>query len=312
MKESLLGILRDPFTGEKLVLSDATTRNGEIMEGNLVSESGKRTYPIIRGIPRFVPSDQYAKSFSLEWTLHKRTQLDSETSEESAKSFREKTGLTTEELQGKLVLDGGVGMGRFADIALKDGATVVGVDLSMAVESAFENLGRHPRFSVVQADIFHLPFARETFDVIFSLGVLHHTPDCKKAFMSLLPLLKPGGEIAIWVYAWQGFSTIRANFWRFFTTKIPPRIFYAMVKHGVPIWETFLRVPVIGKICWRIFPISGHPKREWRILDTFDWYAARYQSKHRWEEVEGWFREAGLTEVTRLSFPVSVRGKKKK
>jgi SAM-dependent methyltransferase len=310
MKETLINILRDPYSGEKLVLSDATYKDGEIWEGRLSCESGARSYPVIRGIPRFVSSDEYTGSFSLEWKIHKKTQLDSETSRESWKTFSERTGLSAEELKGKLVLDAGVGMGRYADIALKGGATVVGVDLSLAVESAYENLGKHAAFSVVQADIFHLPFEKELFDVIFSMGVLHHTPDCRKAFASLLRFLKPGGDVAIWVYAWQGFHSIRSNFWRFFTTKIPPSVLYAIIKNGLPIWEFFLKLPMIGKT-FKIIPTSGHPIKQWRILDTFDWYSAKYQSKHRWEEVEGWFRKAGLVKIRRLGFPVSIRGKKK-
>jgi SAM-dependent methyltransferase len=310
MKESLVKILREPDTGEKLILSDVRLEKDEVVEGRLVAEASGNSYPIIRGIPRFVSSDLYTKSFSLEWTIHRKTQLDSECSTESWNSFRERTGLTSEELKGKLALDAGVGMGRYSDVALKQGATVVGVDLSLAVESAYENFGRHPRFSVVQADIFHLPFARETFDTIFSLGVLHHTPDCKRAFMSLLPFLKPDGYVVIWVYAWQGFHSIRSNFWRFFTTKLPPDMLYNIIKSGLPIWELLSRIPVAGKL-FKIVPTSGHPKREWRILDTFDWYSARYQSKHRWEEVEGWFKEADLVDVTRLSFPVAVKGRKK-
>ena len=51
-----------------------------------------------------------------------------------------------------------------------------------------------------------------------------------------------------------------------------------------------------------------HPEPEWRWLDTFDWYSPKYQWKHTYEEVEGWFREAGLVEIHRGEFPVSVRG----
>lgn len=46
------------------------------------------------------------------------------------------------------------------------------------------------------------------------------------------------------------------------------------------------------------------------ILDTFDWYSPKYQWKHDWPEVEGWFGEAGLGDVTRNEFPVSFRGRK--
>ena len=47
----------------------------------------------------------------------------------------------------------------------------------------------------------HLPFRRGSFDLVFSIGVLHHTPSTEQAFRALVPLVKPGGEIAISVYA---------------------------------------------------------------------------------------------------------------
>jgi hypothetical protein len=59
-----------------------------------------------------------------------------------------------------------------------------------------------------------------------------------------------------------------------------------------------------------LLPISRHPDPEVRVLDTFDWYAPRYQWKHDWPEVEEWFRDAGLDEIRRQDFAVSVSGRR--
>ena len=53
---------------------------------------------------------------------------------------------------------------------------------------------------VVQATLHHLPFALESFDFIYSIGVLHHLPDPEVALRNLLRFLKPGGEIQIYLY----------------------------------------------------------------------------------------------------------------
>jgi 2-polyprenyl-3-methyl-5-hydroxy-6-metoxy-1,4-benzoquinol methylase len=121
-------------------------------------------------------------NFSLEWTRHRLTQLDDATHHESEERFRIKTGFAPDDLKGKLVLDVGCGAGRFSEVALRWGATVVGIDLSLAVDSAYVNLDSRSQFHVALADIFRLPFKSESFDVIFSLGVLHHTPDTAQAF----------------------------------------------------------------------------------------------------------------------------------
>jgi hypothetical protein len=65
----------------------------------------------------------------------------------------------------------------------------------------------------------------------------------------------------------------------------------------------------LGRYLYPLLPVSSHEHREWRVLDTFDWYAPTFQWKHTWEEVEGWFREAGLAELRRNDFPVAVAGR---
>src|SRR5262249_21242944 len=52
----------------------------------------------------------------------------------------------------------------------------------------------------------------------------------------------------------------------------------------------------------------GRRNPEWRWLDTFDWYAPKYQWEHSGEKVERWVRAAGREGVRRYSFPVSVSG----
>lgn len=266
-----------------------------------------RTYSRVRGIPRFVASEAYADSFGFEWRRHQRTQLDSGSGGESERTFRRKTGLTPEDLHEKLVLDVGCGMGRFAEVASRWGAKVVAVDLSLAVEAARENLAGRPNAAVLQADCFSLPFSQGTFDVIYSIGVLHHTPDCRAAFRALVPLLKRGGTIAIWVYARMDRWATVAGFYRNVTTRMPHRLLHALCSAAVPLYYVH-RIPRLGNLTQILFPTSMHPVASWRVLDTFDWYSPRYQSLHTAEEVRGWFDGAGLVNVQVLDAPVAVRG----
>ena len=80
------------------------------------------------------------------------------------------------------------------------GGSCVGVDLSAAVETAASSTSHLPNVHIVQSDIFRLPFKAQAFDFIYSIGVLHHTPNTKQALCSLIPLLTDSGEIAIWLY----------------------------------------------------------------------------------------------------------------
>jgi len=265
--------------------------------------------PVVRGIPRFVGSDAYSSSFSFEWNRHRLTQLDTAYNNESERTFRQKTGLGPEDVKGKLVLDVGCGMGRFLDVVSRWGGRVMGVDLSLAVEAAYANLAGRANVRILQADLFHLPFRPGTFDIVYSIGVLHHTPDCEKAFRQLPKFLKPGGRVAIWVYGPMGPWVRFAGFYRRFTVRMPPRLLHALCHVAIPLYYLY-RIPGVGRLFWDLFPASVHPNAAWRVLDTFDWYSPRYQSKHTYPEVYRWFQTEGLVEIELLDFPVAISGLK--
>jgi SAM-dependent methyltransferase len=108
--------------------------------------------------------------------------------------------VTPEFFRHKVVLEGGCGKGRHTQLAAHWGARdVIGIDLSGAVETAFAATRSLPNAHIVQADIYHLPLARK-FDYAFSVGVLHHLPDPRGGFISLVSKVKPGGHISAWIY----------------------------------------------------------------------------------------------------------------
>lgn len=267
-------------------------------------------FPIVRGVARFVDSQEYTDSFGFQWNYFAKSQLDSANgTTRSRDTFVEKTGFTLEELRGKRVLDAGCGMGRFAEVAMQAGAEVHAVDLSAAVEAAQKNLAGKGNITFYQGDILNLPFAEGTFDYIYSIGVLHHTPSTKRAFLSLVPLLRPGGRISIWVYSTKLRLMIGAEIMRPITSRLPKPLLLKICRVAVPLYAVH-KIPVLGIATCALIPTSLNPDPEWRWLDTFDWYSPRYQFKHTYDEVERWFREAGLVDLTRLPFPVSMRGRR--
>lgn len=314
MKESLLELLQSPETGEKLELRDAHGENGEIINGRLCSPSGEE-FPIVRGVPRFVKDEHYAASFGLQWSLFSRTQLDSANgTSQSRDTFQEKTGWKLSELEGATVLEAGCGMGRFLEVASGAAGSVVGIDMSAAVDAAYENLKGRGNIHIIQADIFHLPLRRGNFDRIYSIGVLHHTPDTRLAFGELIPLLAEGGEISIWVYGKSIRNPIAlclSDLYRMITTKMPRDKLLNLAKCAKPLGKIY-RVPGLGTALNTLLPISPHPDPEWRWLDTFDWYSPRYQFRHTSGEVRTWFEEAALEDIVALPVPVSMKGKKRK
>jgi SAM-dependent methyltransferase len=275
-----------------------------------------RKYPLVSGVVRFVDTQQYVGSFGFQWHVHARTQLDNEESKRSERAFRRRTGFRPEDLAGKLVLDVGCGMGRFADVATRWGAHVVGVDLSLAAEVAARNMaGREA--TIFQADVFQLPFAPESFDFIYSIGVLHHTPDCERAFKMLPGLLAPGGRIAIWLYSAYNNWYKMSDVYRKVTRRMSPRLLHRLCYGVVPLYgihQVLRKIPLVGRpasgaLAYAI-PMAFHPNRTWRILDTFDWYSPWYQSKHTYEEVFRWFESCGLDDLRVIERPIAVQGHK--
>jgi ubiquinone/menaquinone biosynthesis C-methylase UbiE/uncharacterized protein YbaR (Trm112 family) len=265
------------------------------------------TYPVVSGVPRFVSSEAYAASFGYEWGRHRKTQLDSISGlDRSRDAFAAKTCLTADELRGARVLDVGVGSGRFAEIAADLGASVVGIDLTRAADVAGENLGR--RALVAQADLFHPPFADETFDVVYSIGVLHHTPDTRAAVERISRLVKPGGILAVWLYH-PARSQRFSDTYRRLTTRMSEPALYRLCQAASYLYYP-QRIPKVGSLLGTVFPISVEADRTWRTLDTFDWYSPKFQWKHTVPEVVGWFEQLGYSDVRSLTEPTSVRGRK--
>ena len=260
--------------------------------------------PSSNGILRFVHDEDYAESFGAEWTWFPTTQLTGE----SRNVFFAKTGWSPGDLDGKTVLDAGCGMGRFAAVATECGARVVAVDLTRAVDAAARNLAGRETV-LLQADLMHLPIRPASFDLIYSIGVLHHTPNTRVAFERLVPLLKPGGQIAIWVYSGERrdrLSHLASDLYRRYTTRMEPERILRLARRIESLGRLYRTR--FGRYLYPLLPVSTHQRRDWRVLDTFDWYSPTFQHKHRWSEVESWFHEAGLTGVRRNAVAVAVSG----
>ena len=111
--------------------------------------------------------------------------------------------------KGKRVLEVGTGMGADYLEWLKGGAIATGVDLSSAslerARKRCELAGFTP--DLQRADAEHLPFPDDTFDVVYSYGVMHHSPDTAQCVREARRVLKPGGSLRIMVYhhrSWTG------------------------------------------------------------------------------------------------------------
>ena len=283
MNQTLLEALRCPSCTSELHLSAGTF---DAQQGELRCLSCSTNFPIVNGIPRFVPASNYADNFGFQWNTFSKTQLDSFTGLPiSHDRFYAQSKWDSKDMRGKKILDVGCGAGRFTEIALQSGATVYAIDFSSAVDACASNLNQHDNLNIVQADIFQLPFEQNYFDYVYCFGVLQHTPSVEKALAALPPYLKPNGQLAVDVYQLKWHSYFHPKrILRPITTRMPKDKLFNLVQIWSPKFlslnETLRKIPLVGKYLPRFVPVADYTGvfafdakqiQEWAVLDTFDW-----------------------------------------
>jgi SAM-dependent methyltransferase len=160
-----LDFLRSPTNGSEL----------SVDENGLVDKQGNR-FDIKDDIPRFVEKINYADSFGYQWNIFDKVQLDRFSSHDlTSKRFYKNTRWDDPSLKGKNLLEVGSGAGRFTEVLLKTGVNLFTIDYSNAVEANWKNNKQNKEFFIAQADIYNLPFRKNSFDYVFCFGVLQHT-----------------------------------------------------------------------------------------------------------------------------------------
>lgn len=196
---------------------------------------------------------------------------------------------------------------------------VYALDISEAAYTTYENTHALHNCHVVHADLMDAPFDDNYFDFVLADGVLHHTPDTRKAVTALLKKVKPGGQFFFYVYRKMGparqFSDryIREAF-----TKMDPDACYKACEGLTELGRELSRlnskvtletgVPVLG------IPPGTHDVQrllyynfvkcfwndafdfETNNMVNFDWYHPHSAWQHTEEEVAGWLSELGVTD----------------
>jgi SAM-dependent methyltransferase len=315
MTPRLLELLACPLCHGQLDLEPGRREGAEILEGRFECRDCHQGYPLLRGIPRLLPPDigveQRRTASAFGWQWRHFVEMHPEFEEQFLDWVHP---LRSEFFAGKLVLDAGCGIGRHAYFAARYGAAdVVAMDLSSAVETAYEVLADLPNAHVVQGDIYHPPFQLDAqgrrFDFVYSIGVLHHLPDPKAGFASLLRFVRPGGSIFGWVYGHENNGLVHhfINPLRTTLTARLPRsavnaisLPLAVVLHGA---VKGVYGPLHGTALWRRLPSNDYLTSLSRFgfrqnhTIVFDHLVAPTAFYLRREEYEAWFQEAGLEDV---------------
>ena len=316
MRTQLLDFLACPNCATEVpfdIQADASQNDGDIVCGTLTCRSCQSVYQIRQGIPRFVALNQdYCANFGFQWQRWRTLQIDrlSGHSLSTDRFFADSEWLPSS-LKGKVILDAGCGAGRFADVAAAHGATVIAVDLSDAIDACKETTSVHNgRVHCLQASILNLPLRPAAFDAVYCMGVIQHTPYPRAVVRSLPSHLKPGGQLAYNFYeegVWRRLQVIK-----YALRLITPHLSVSknlslsefLVSLFFPLTQRLAKIPKV-RVLNHFMPIasvhdpqlSTEDQRAWTLLDTLDWYGARYEKRQHHEDVAAQLRNVGMAAV---------------
>ena len=309
MKHALLEYLRCPSCKSRFDLTIDEMERNQVKTGRLTCQNGAHGFPVTKFVPRFVDADKYADTFSRQ-RLYVRRHFKHYRSDSSGdRLFFPTTGFSPEEIKTGLALEVGCGYGRFVDVVQRAGGTIVGVDLSThSIDLAHDFVGFNDNVFLVQADLFALPFDTASYQHVYSIGVLHHTPSTRDAFGAIAPYVKPNGRISIWVYHPE--EKRSADRWRVFTTKLDHRVLYGFCIANQVLFSWIRALP--GGWRFGLLIPGAMPKKGshfWlRVLNDFDNLSPVFAHVHSEDEVAGWFKGAGLSSVQVLPRRTAVTG----
>ena len=337
---------RDPISGRRLEpIVVARTPAGVPICGALRVEGTNTGYPIVDCVARItpelarrhsdwlrlnglepVPSNDPAAdfqeeatvdSFGWQWTWNSGMRSEADLKMRVAERF----GVTPEHYRGKLTLDAGAGAGDQSAYILKQGGSVVSVDLSSAIEVVASKLRMNPRWVGVQGDVTRLPLQPDQFDQVYCEGVIQHTRDSVQTVRELLRVVKPGGHVLASHYIINTPKSALRRLKRKFTLG-----FYNFLRRRLSSTDRFKLllttgnlaalsyVPVIGWFIRRSgmalhYALMPDFKTTW--TNTFDYYGNHAYQRHiSPEEFFGYFDKTGQTDLIHRQ-PGAVVAKKR-
>jgi ubiquinone/menaquinone biosynthesis C-methylase UbiE/uncharacterized protein YbaR (Trm112 family) len=314
----------------------------DILTGALACEECKIYFPILNGVPRMLtyPCDvtrvfseqnkiwieenlagyqlpnenptrgeeEVLRNFSTEWTNYEWTGESywSVTPENMLRCKRYELGLDKHSLKHKLVLEVGIGIGGTADlISRNEECELIGVDLGYAVDQARRYFGDNNLLHIVQASVFALPFRDETFDAVYSHGVLHHTYSTEEAFKSVARLPKPNGMFYVWLYSHEHeqVTMVRRllmgieNVSRPVLSRLPGALQTIALSPTVPVYMLYQNVYMRRKV-----GEARTAKYGWNeaLHAARDRLTPPFAFRHTYEEVANWFASAKFRKLEML------------
>jgi ubiquinone/menaquinone biosynthesis C-methylase UbiE/uncharacterized protein YbaR (Trm112 family) len=316
-------------------------------EGILLSEEGRVWFPITNYVPvllrfrtRFhdqffqLHEEQFAEfseyqmpygipekgelsvqqSFTDQWNLVQDDDLSFVRTDEDLVNLNRHVWLNwlNPSQQIDCVLDVGCGIGK-ETMALREVLNprdVIGIDLNFALLQAGNRYRDVPNVQFVICSLVHLPFRKESIDLVYCQGVLHHTSSTYAAFKSIASFVRPDGYLFIWVYALEDHLVFRNDALRSKKGLVRHMVSTALFLMESLIRPWLSRSPVVVQdVVIGLLSYVLHPVVRWRVIHRDLWkldntrHSLRdlltpvYAFRHGINEVVEWFEESDFSVV---------------
>lgn len=267
------------------------------------------------------PTKYQSKVYSYWWNeSHKGVNYDKVATK---KIFVSTLSTEIEEFENKIVLDAGCGNGRFSDlISDSNPKLLVIADVSDGIFQAKKKIeNKNLSFIAIKGDLNKIPFKLDIFDIIYSWGVIHHTPDPRYTFNNISKLCKENGRFGIYVYKqnpdykYNNMHIRLIAILRQYLIIYPLRFISQFLseknvkKLFIPIHfiENFFNYGVVG--CH-----SSKNKFEKKLYfrTVIDRFKTKYASEHQEYEIVNWYKENKFNDLVVGTDPkIGIIGTKK-
>ena len=284
--------------------SSSMEQSGEREESKQVQETFREKW-MTKDTMGISDSSPY-KRFMRSWMLRKYG-WESESKFEKALSNR------------RMILDAGTGLGREVINLAKAAkqSIVVGIEFSDCATSALKNTLSLSNAYIIQGDLLKPPFKEESFDLILSEGVLHHTPNTEQAFRKCCALLKVGGEFAFYIYRKRGpirefTNDYLRNILRKASSNESWKVAERITRLGKALSDIKARVRIpedIPELGIKAGEMDIHRFIYWNFLKcywndelpfdenaivNFDWFVPEHAHRHSADEIREWCRKNNI------------------
>lgn len=211
------------------------------------------------------------------------------------------------------VIDIGCGSGRFIRYLNGRFGKLVGMDPSRAIFAADELIGKNEKAELLMASTDNIPFPDNTFDFGYSLGVLHHIPDTRKALNDCVAKVKPGGYFLLYLYYnldnrpfyFKIFYWL-SNLIRLGVSKLPAKpkrwvcnVLAVLFYMPFVLLCRFLRWLGVSEKVRKYIPLQAYERQSFYVIrnDSLDRFGTPLEQRFTKKQIQEMMTHAGLTDI---------------